>query len=472
MKYRYEKLILLPALIAGIGVMPTGRVTAQSFNTLYSFTEAQGGFPPDNSDGINPIAGLILSGDTLYGTAFFGGDLGWGTVFSINVNGTSFTNLHSLTSGGEGAKPYAGLISSGNTLYGTTVDGGSSNGGTVFAVNANGTGFTNLHSFTANPGPLYTNSDGAHPVAGLVISGNTLYGTCQSGGSLRYGTIFTVNADGTGFTNLHTFSRSSDGASPQAGMILSGNTLYGTTAAGGTFDNGTVFAITTDGSGFTNLHSFAGYPSGGAGSYAPLLLSGDTLYGTTASGGSSDNGTVFAINTNGSGFTTLHHFTALNNSTNHDGKFPRAGLFLSGNTLYGTAYEGGSSGHGTVFAINTDGSGFTTLHHFTPLNNFTNSDGAYPFAGLGLSGNTLFGTAFTGGSSGNGTIFNISLPPPHLTITSSGADVVLTWPANAVGFTLQSSPVINGTFTNHSGATSPHTNPISGKQQFFRLISN
>ena len=77
-------------------------------------------------------------------------------------------------SNSDGANPYAGLILSGNTLYGTANGGGSSGNGTVFAVNTNGTGFTNLHSFTAY---LVNNSDGAYPEAGLILSGNTLYGT-------------------------------------------------------------------------------------------------------------------------------------------------------------------------------------------------------------------------------------------------------------------------------------------------------
>src|SRR5206468_3922223 len=97
---------------------------------------------------------------------------------------------------------------SGNTLYGTAYKGGSSSVGTVFAVNTNGVGFTNLHSFSAVPrfsGP-YINSDGANPFAGLILSGNTLYGTAHFGGSSGNGTVFAVNTNGTGFTNLHSFT--------------------------------------------------------------------------------------------------------------------------------------------------------------------------------------------------------------------------------------------------------------------------
>src|SRR6266566_2223067 len=242
----------LPALIAGLGLLPAGQVTAQTFTTLHSFT---------GSDGANPFAGLILAGNTLYGTAQSGGSSGNGTVFAVNTDGTDFTNLHNFAGyPSDGANPYAGLItnSSGNTLYGTAHDGGSSGGGTVFAVNTDGTGFTTLHSFTAGSGyPDYTNSEGAYPRAGLILSGSTLYGTAPVGGSSGNGTVFAVNTDGTGFTNLHTFTASScyicpnsDGAYPFDGLILSGNTLYGTTVYGGSSGYGTVFAINTDGTGF------------------------------------------------------------------------------------------------------------------------------------------------------------------------------------------------------------------------------
>src|ERR1043165_6449047 len=81
------------------------------------------------------------------------------------------------------------------------------------------------------------NGDGAYPNAGLILSGNTLYGTASRGGSLGSGTVFKVNTDGTRFTSLHSFT-ATDGADPVAGLILSGGTLYGTTAYGGSSGNG------------------------------------------------------------------------------------------------------------------------------------------------------------------------------------------------------------------------------------------
>jgi len=125
---------------------------------------------------------------------------------------------------------------------------------------------------------------------------------------------------------------------------------------------------------------------------------------------------------------------------------------------------------------------FTTLHSFTATadnGNFssTKSDGAAPYyAGLSFSGNTLYGTAYNGGSSGNGTLFRLSFRP-QLTITPSETNVILSWPTNVAGFdysgyALQSAPALTGTFTNLPAATNPYTNPISGPQQFYRLIAN
>src|SRR5947209_143860 len=131
MKTCFKNLLPLPTLVGALCFIPAGRVTTQTFTTLHSFT--------GRSDGADPYAGLILSGNTLYGTAFVGGSSGDGTVFKVNTNGTGFTTLHSFTGGLDGATPYAGLVLSGNTLYGTAYNGGISGWGTVFAVNTNGT---------------------------------------------------------------------------------------------------------------------------------------------------------------------------------------------------------------------------------------------------------------------------------------------------------------------------------------------
>jgi uncharacterized repeat protein (TIGR03803 family) len=262
LKVKTKNLLLLPALVAGLGLIAAGRVTAQTFTTLHSFTALTpyftniDGVLHNNSDGAYPYDGLILSGSTLYGTASSGGSANAGTVFAVNTDGTAFTNVHSFAGyPGDGDHPYGGLLSPGNSLYGTTSSGGYPGWGTVFAINTDGTGFTILHNFTALSGlyPNYTNSEGAYPYGygGLILSGNTLYGTAAGGGSSGNGTVFSVKTDGTDFTNLHSFSAllapdsgtNSDGAGPHGRLILSGNTLYGTASYGGSSGKGTVFKL-------------------------------------------------------------------------------------------------------------------------------------------------------------------------------------------------------------------------------------
>jgi uncharacterized repeat protein (TIGR03803 family) len=177
--------------------------------------------------------------------------------------------------------------------------------------------------------------------------------------------------------------------------------LYGTTDQGAAYNCGTLFKVATDGSAFTVLQTFS-FPGGG-GSGGGLLLANSILYGTALYGGANGNGIVFAVNIDGTAFSTLHTFTATSgvNFSNSDGSYPNGDLILSGDKLYGTAAMGGTSGYGTVFALNIDGTGFITLHNFAAL------DGANPYSGLALSGNTFYGTTVFGGAANEGTIFSL-----------------------------------------------------------------
>ncbi len=479
-----QKLSALQALIAAVAFRATSPATAQTFSNIYSFTAMPNPGPPglrgENSDGGNPYAGPIVSSNTLYGVTLGGGTSGTGTVFRLNTDGTDFTNLHSFASGfppipnKDGSQPRGRLVLSGNTLYGTAFSGGTSGIGAIFAVNTDGTGFTNLHSFAGVEGGV--NADGANPFGGLVLSGDTLYGTASGGGSANARTVFAINTNGTGFVSLHSFTSSGDGT-PYGALVISGNTLYGTASDLGGSGSGSLFAINTDGTGFTNLHVFAG-ANDGANPSDSLLLSGNILYGTAYSGGGSDAGTVFAINTDGTGFTNLHSFTG-----GAGGENPYNGLAILGNTLYGTVAQGGNFDEGAVFSLNTDGSAFTTLYSFTSLPAFesgTNADGALPVGGLVQSGKTLYGTAQFGGDWGSGTVFSLSMGPvsgPQLTIVLSGGHAILTWPASATGFVLQSTtnlgpsavwtPVIPAPVVVNGQNTV--SDPVSATQKFYEL---
>jgi uncharacterized repeat protein (TIGR03803 family) len=458
-------MIFMPLKLAAFfGFLQCISADAQNLTVLHSFT--------NNADSQAP---LLLLGNTLYGTTKYGGEFGNGAVFAVNTDGTDFTNLYSFSSptsgtNSDGANPVAGLVLSGNTLYGTASEGGSTvNYGTVFAVNTDGSGFTVLHTFTSLD---YGFNYGANPEARLLLSGSTLYGTASAGGYYGNGTVFSVNTDASNFNVLHTFDDTGDESFfPVGGLIFFGDTLYGTTQGGGP-GWGSVFAININSYIYTNLCTFTnsnGYPQAG------LTLVGNTLYGTSHGFGGVYMGAVFSVNTDGSGFNILHTFTGGTN----DGFAPSSDLVLSGDTLYGTASQGGIYGGGTVFAINTDGTGYTSFYSFNNLGYGTNASGQFPMSGLILSSNILYGTTEAGGDGYSGTVFSLTLPQPQLTISVVGTNAILTWPSNAItsSFTLESATnlvppvawsvvfqgpaVLNGLYI--------VTNIVSAAEQFFRL---
>ncbi len=237
------------------------------------------------------------------------------------------------------------------------------------------------------------------------------------------------------FSVVHTFTAGSDGSGPIGGLALSGDTLYGTASLGGTNGDGTVFSVNTNGAGFTVLHTFAAPIAGdlitgltnldGAYPNTRLVLSGAALYGTAHLGGTNGSGTVFSLSTSGADFTLLHTFTPLEGGnavgrqrTNWDGGEPSADFVVAGDTLYGTAYFGGTNGSGTVYSLNTNGTGFKVLHTLASTGSgspVTNSDGAYP-GGLVLSGSRLFGVASAGGTNANGTVFAVGINGTDFTV--------------------------------------------------------
>jgi len=246
-------------------------------------------------------------------------------------------------------------------------------------------------------------SDGGVPLAGLVMdTAGNLYGTTSVGGSAGGGTVFKINTSGQEQA-LYNFTGGADGGNPQAGLLIdsSGN-LYGTTYSGGTSGQGTVFELSATGQ-ETVLHSFAG----GADGANPIAgLAGNpasVLYGTTYYGGAYSAGTVFAVAKGKE--KVLYSFGA-----SGDGANPVAGVTVAPKgTLYGTTSAGGSANEGTVFALTPLKTGWkeSVLYNFLLQN-----DGGVPYAGVMLDkAGHLYGAATTGGAGGDnggGTVFEMT----------------------------------------------------------------
>jgi uncharacterized repeat protein (TIGR03803 family) len=267
--------------------------------------------------------------------------------------------LHSFGGVGDGVEPLGVRQGSDGSLYGTTSGGGAdTNGyGTVFKLNNDGTGYSILHSFGGG-------ADGQYPSDALVEGADgALYGSAYGGGAYTnqygagLGVIIKLNKDGSGYKVLYNFGAiTNDGVGPSTLLKGSDGTFYGTTGAGGAYNDGTVFRLNADGSGYAVLHTFNPNADGGQSPGGLVEGRDGALYGTTYFGGPLTNkyrfgeglGTLFKLNKDGSGFTVLHNFT----NAGGDGRYP-ARLLTQGRdgAFYGTTTEGGEFGPGTFFKL-------------------------------------------------------------------------------------------------------------------------
>lgn len=320
------------------------------------------------ADGANPRAGLLEVNGTLYGTTAGGGPsscgksipVNCGTVFSITPDGREKV-LYAFKGGSDGARPVSGLIDVKGKLYGTTLQGGgytcNSDGpgcGTVFSVTTGGQEHV-LHAFRGG-------SDGANPAAELIDVKGVLYGTTINGGTGNQGTVYSVTR--AGVERVHyAFQGVSAGHHPASGLIDVHGMLYGTTNDGGNLSAcsggcGVVYGISTKGTAKT-LYQFIG-GSDGAAPQADLIVANGVLYGTTMDGGGAGScftrngscGTVYSITTRGVE-TVLYRFAG-----GTDGDSPAAALTNVNGTLFGTTVHGGNHdvccvayGYGTVFTL-------------------------------------------------------------------------------------------------------------------------
>ena len=215
----------------------------------------------------------------------------------MNTDGTGFQVIHSFVGGaGDGQAPsFSAPVVSGGVIYGMTPSGGPAPGfGVTFKMNTDGTRFTILHSFSFGTG------DGYGPSGGLTLIGNTLYGMTEQGGAHGIGTTFRINTDGSAYTQLHSFGGSpSDGAQPVGTLFYDGTQLFGSTPRGGAFGVGTnnalgvLFGLNLDGSNYQVLTSFDGGLMGGG--PADVIELNGALYGMTGAGGSAGDGVIYSL---------------------------------------------------------------------------------------------------------------------------------------------------------------------------------
>jgi uncharacterized repeat protein (TIGR03803 family) len=299
-------------------------------------------FAGGTTDGGQPQAGLLQASDgNFYGTTNKGGASGNGTVFKITPDGVESV-LYSFAGGTtDGSQPQAALIQArdGN-FYGTTNQGGANGFGTVFRISPTGVESV-VRSFAGS------RTDGSYPQAALLqASDGNFYGTTNQGGLDGFGTVFMITPAGVE-TVLVSFSfNTGNGNGPRAALIQGRDgSFYGTTFNGGGLGlgSGTVFKISATNGEFV-IQAFGGGTDGSGPNSALIQGSDGNLYGTTSSGGPNNNGTLFEITPTGE--SVLYPFAG----GTTDGSNPSAGLILgSDGNFYGTTQTGGTGGQGTIF---------------------------------------------------------------------------------------------------------------------------
>jgi len=380
-----------------IAAAPLGGAQAQTYQLLYSF--------PGKKNGANPFDSSLAqdSSGNLYGTTFVGNrHIDGGILFKVTPGGSESVLVR--FDGSNGFGPEAGVIIDGaGNLYGTTDSGGAYDLGTVFEYTAGGTESV-LYSFAGG-------SDGQDPQGGLTMDGSgNLYGTTSSGGATGNGAVFKLAPNGSESV-IYSFAGGSDGSYPYASGVTfdaSGN-LYGTTylggnsGCGGGYGCGTVFKITPAGT-ESVLHAFAGGTGDGANPWSGVILdSAGNIYGTTSAGGKWNDGIAFKLAPDGTE-KILHGFHG------KEGSELVAPLTMDpGGNFYGAAAHGGSkgcpSGCGVVFELNSHGAE-TVLYSFAGRHA---GDGSGPLGALLLdSAGNLYGTTDAGGTRNVGTVFEIA----------------------------------------------------------------
>lgn len=314
----------------------------------------------------------------------------------IGVHFLSYAQLSTIyhfVGTNTGSNPYGTPISDGVYLYGLTQSGGVNAKGNVFKIKLDGTGYVNLYDFDGNTG--------AYPYGSLVSDGTYLYGMTRNGGVAFVhpsipdnGVIFRIKPDGTGFSVLYEFDGTNsgdniNGAMPNGGdLILIGQTLYGMTGS-----KDVVFKIDTDGNNYTNLFDFS-FPNGQY-PLGTLITDSTYLYGVTEGGGSNNWGTIFKIKTDGTDYNNVFEFYNTLSYSN-----PHGSLLSDGTNFYGMAVN-------CVYKIKHDGTGFDTIVKFKGVNGSLNNYNTFAQNSLITDGTYLYGVTNEGGANSKGCVFKV-----------------------------------------------------------------
>ena len=451
---RISQLVALVVLGAGLAAAPAPPATAGSSSGLdcpavAPADQLAAGVTPIHSfagdDGADPWGSLNLLGSTLYGRTMAGGANGEGVIFQVGTDGSDYEVAVAFEPGkdnGQGKVPrHDNMMWDGTRFWGTALEGGQDDNGVIYTFDPASGSYAPVHAYAGAPG------DGSQSHSSLVMGTGAHYALSAAGGRHDRGALLQVDPT-TGAAALAYSFDTSTGDDPHGRLTIGsdGQTLYGMTRSGGKDGTGVIFSFAPASGTYTVLKHFGKADDATNGStpdHGFLTLVGDSLWGLTTAGGTDGLGVLFRIDQDGSDFTIVHSFGA----GDDDGERPHGSVTLLGDELYGTGYSGGQFGMGTVFRVGTDGSGYETIASFGG-----SVTGAYPKDNVTFSadGTAMFGMTIAGGandpdcSEADGTVFSVVTPPP---LTTGDPDPTTTVPTEPT--------------TTDPGATVPSTTPPS-----------
>ncbi|MGC3945734.1 MAG: T9SS type A sorting domain-containing protein [Chryseolinea sp.] len=355
-----------------------------NYETLHSFNGADGKYP----------SGSLMEHEGKFYGYTAGGDLNYGVLFRLNTDGSSFEKLMQFEADNQGHDPNGALVHAGSSVFGVASKGGRYNGGVIYKMKNDGSGYTLLHNFNVN--------DGSSPEYSLIRVDDRLYGTTATGGQTSSGTLFSIDTLGLNFEVLSQFG-DANGWAPRGGVAADGEFLYGVVGASNDgagilykFNRSTkvlsnvfsfkgtdiivpmssvivkdnrliglgikqsganvVYAVDNDGSDFEIILDRGVADAGRNGGTIALLA--DTLFVAALQGGEAiDMGTLYRVNVDGTGFKKLKDFNW------QVGGISRGEIVVSDTAIYGLLANGGPMDGGVVYRIAPDGTGFEHIIH-------------------------------------------------------------------------------------------------------------
>lgn len=377
-----------------------------SFGVIYQYDYVNNNYTKkqdfDSTYSTYNIAGslTLLSNGKILGVNSSGGNNNLGVLYEYNYVTNSITKKIDFNGVPNGSNPCGTILETTNgKLFGMTTDGGLYNSGILYEYDTLTNNLSKIIDFQ--------DSIGTNPFGSLFQATNgAIYGITQGGGTVG-GVIFEFDLTSQNLTKKINLEWAENGKNPQKALLKAtdGN-IYGTTASGGIYNLGTLYRLNLTNGIYTKLHDFGDISKEQIPLCGLIQATNGKIYGTTAFGGVNESGVIFEYDITQDLYSKKVEFDNITL-----GRLAEGTLFQASNgNLYGYNYAGGIYSAGTLFEYNPNSNILTKKVDFK-----SDSIGCNPYGSLIELNGKLFGTTNNGGNNGEGVVFDYDLNSEILT---------------------------------------------------------